>query len=101
MFEAILTERQSRIDRLQLAAICGLLLLGTAFIYSATMVSESASAAPWYNQIWVRQMIWYAGGIAAATTLCFVDYHTLARWSVIAYWGAVLLLVLVLFLGIQ
>ena len=99
MFETSLTERQSRIDRLQVAALCGLMILGAAFIYSATMVTESAGSAPWYNQIWVRQIIWYAAGIAAAAALCFVDYHTLARWSVIAYWGAIMLLVLVLFLG--
>src|SRR5712671_2102231 len=99
MFEAVLNERQSRIDRLQVAALCGLMLLGAAFIYSATMVTESASAAPWYNQIWVRQIIWYLAGLGAAAALCFLDYHTLARWSVVAYWAAVLLLVLVLFLG--
>src|SRR5258706_924720 len=99
MFEAVLNERQSRIDRLQVAALCGLMLLGAAFIYSATMVTESASAAPWYNRIWVRQIIWYLAGLGAAAALCFLDYHTLARWSVVAYWAAVLLLVLVLFLG--
>src|SRR5882762_7279232 len=99
MFEAVLNERQARIDRLQVAALCGLMLLGAAFIYSATMVTESASAAPWYNQIWVRRIIWYLAGLSAAAARCFLDYHTLARWSVVAYWGAVLLLVLVLFLG--
>ena len=46
MFDANLNERQSRIDRLQLAALLGLMLLGAAFVYSATMVSESARPAP-------------------------------------------------------
>jgi rod shape determining protein RodA len=99
MFEAVLNERQSRIDRLQVAALCGLMILGASFVYSATMVTESAIAAPWYNQIWVRQIIWYSLGLSAAAALCFLDYHTLARWSVVGYWAAVLLLVLVLFLG--
>jgi len=80
MFEAVLNERQARIDRLQVAALCGLMLLGAAFIYSATMVTESASAAPWYNQIWVRQIIWYKEGLSAAAALCFMDHHQLARW---------------------
>ena len=50
MFDADLQHRESRIDRLQIAALCGLMLLGTLFVYSATMVSESAGLAPWYNQ---------------------------------------------------
>ena len=86
MFDADLNERQSRIDRLQLAALFGLMVLGALFVYSATMVSESASSAPWYNQSWFRQIIWYALGIGAAAALCCVDYHTLARWSMVAYW---------------
>jgi len=99
MFKTTFNERQSRIDRLQLAALCGLMLLGAAFVYSATMVSESAAAAPWYKQLWARQIVWYTMGAGAAVGLCLVDYHTLARWSVVAYWCAVLLLVLVLFFG--
>ncbi len=99
MHKAILNERQSRIDRLQLAALWGLMVLGAAFVYSATMVSESAAAAPWYKQLWARQIVWYTLGAGAAAGLCLVDYHTLARWSLVAYWSAVLLLVLVLFFG--
>src|SRR5206468_2703193 len=69
------------------------------FVYSATVVTAAASSAEWYNQIWVRQIIWYAIGAGAAATLCLVNYHTLARWSVVAYWIAVWLLVIVLFFG--
>jgi rod shape determining protein RodA len=99
MFDADLQNRQSRIDRLQLAALCGLMLLGALFVYSATMVSGSAGLAAWYNQVWFRQIIWYGIGTGAAAGLCCVDYHTIARWSMIAYWFAVLLLVLVLACG--
>src|SRR4051812_19507607 len=66
MFDGFLSESKSRIDKLQIAAICGLMLLGIAFVYSATMVTESASSAPWYNQIWVRQIFWYVVGLGAA-----------------------------------
>src|SRR3954447_14308940 len=59
MFDGLFSESQSRIDKLQIAALCGVMLLGTAFVYSATMVTEAASSAPWYNQIWVRQIFWY------------------------------------------
>ena len=99
MFDADLNERQSRIDRVQMVALVGLMLLGAAFVYSATMVSESARLAPWYNQSWFRQIVWYVLGTGAAAALCCVDYHTLARWAMVAYWAAVLLLVLVLFFG--
>jgi rod shape determining protein RodA len=99
MFDPGLNEHQSRIDRVQLIALAGLMVLGAVFVYSATMVSESARLAPWYNQSWFRQILWYVFGTGAAAALCCVDYHTLARWAMIAYWGTVLSLVLVLFFG--
>jgi rod shape determining protein RodA len=99
MFDAYLQHHESRIDRLQVAALCGLMVLGALFVYSATMVSGSASLAAWYNQSWFRQIIWYGLGTGAAAALCCVDYHTVARWSMIAYWFAVFLLAVVLFFG--
>jgi len=99
MFDADLNERQRRVDRLQLAALLGLMLLGTAFVYSATMVGESAGLAPWYSQSWFRQIVWYLLGVGAAAVLCCIDYRTLARWSMIAYWSAVLVLAGVLVFG--
>jgi rod shape determining protein RodA len=99
MFDAALNERQSRIDRVQIAALLGLMVLGALFVYSATMVGESAGSAPWYNQSWFRQIVWYGLGIGAAAALCCVDYHTVARWAMVAYWLTVLLLALVLLCG--
>jgi rod shape determining protein RodA len=100
MFEQILNERQSRIDRLQVLALLGLMLLGAAFVYSATMVGEAADLSPLYNQSWFRQIIWYALGLGAGVGLCFVDYRSLARWSFVMYWAALLLLLVVLIPGI-
>jgi rod shape determining protein RodA len=99
MFEPYFSESQSRIDRLQLAALAGLMFLGAAFVYSATVAGATVVVGEWYNQMWVRQIIWYGIGAGAAATLCLVNYHTLARWSVVAYWVAIWLLVLVLFFG--
>ena len=93
-----LNEGAPRLDRLQILALVGLMVLGTLFIYSATMTGV-VSAAAWYNHIWVRQIVWYSLGLGAAATICLVDYHTVARWAMIAYWSTILLLVLVLFLG--
>ena len=49
--------------------------------------------APWYSQTWFRQIVWYVLGTGAAVGFCCVDYHTLARWSLVVYWAAMLMLV--------
>jgi rod shape determining protein RodA len=94
MFEANLNEHQRRLDRLQIAALCGLMLLGVAFVYSARMASETNAA--WYNQSWFRQLVWYILGISAAVTVCLVDYRTVARWAYLIYWVSIIPLVAVL-----
>jgi rod shape determining protein RodA len=99
MFDPLFTERSSRIEKLQLAALCALMFLGAAFVYSATTASGPGSPAPWYNQLWVRQLFWYALGAGTAVAVCTVDYRTLARWSAAAYAVTVFLLLLVLISG--
>ncbi len=99
MFEPVLNPHQSRVDRLQLVALLGLMLLGTAFVYSATMARETAAAAPLYRQDWFRQLIWYAAGIGAAVAFCCIDYRTVARYAFLIYWVTIFLLVLVLIFG--
>jgi len=94
-----LKDTSPRVDRLQIAALVGLMIVGVVFIFSATMVSESASAQPLIKQLWVRQLVWLGAGLSAAIALCLVDYHTLARWAGPAYWLNILLLIAVLFLG--
>src|SRR5262245_43860384 len=82
MFEAHLTGRQSRVDWCLIAALFGLMIVGVAFIYSAKPPLETTA---WYNHYYVRQIIWYAIGIAGAIAVCVLDYHSLARWSIVAY----------------
>jgi len=93
MFQPIPREK---FDKLQFAALAGLMFLGAAFVYSATMANDSAGLLAWHQQAWVRQIFWYVAGIGAAMTICVVDYHTLARWSFVAYWAMILCLVAVL-----
>lgn len=95
-----LNPNQPRVERLQLGALFGLMVLGGAFIYSATMASESAAEAPLYNQTWFRQLVWYSAGITGGVIVCLVDYRTLSRWSFVIYWVAISLLVAVLVPGI-
>jgi rod shape determining protein RodA len=89
-------EHHERFDRLQLVALGGLMIIGTMFVYSATMANPAMAAVPWYDQAWLRQIVWYALGIGAGAALCLVDYHTLARWSFVAYWVTIFFLFIVL-----
>jgi len=100
MFALGLKERQSKVDWTLLLAIGGLMCLGVAFVYSATMANESAIAAPWYRQRFFMQAVWYVVGLSGAALICLVDYHILARWSLVAYWATILSLLVVLIPGI-
>ncbi|MBI3878896.1 MAG: rod shape-determining protein RodA [Verrucomicrobia bacterium] len=91
-----LNPRESRLDWLMLVALGALMLIGVAFVYSATMASDTVRVLPLLNQPWIRQLIWFAVGLGAATCIVLVDYHTLSRWSLVFYWATTLLLVLVL-----
>lgn len=93
-----LHDTSPRIDRLQIAAVLGLMCVGVAFVYSATMAATSTSEL--IDQAWFRQIVWYCLGIGVAVAACFIEYHTLTRWSVIGYWAAIITLIAVLIPGI-
>jgi rod shape determining protein RodA len=95
MVDPSINEHGHRLNRLQLCALAGLLFLGAAFVFSATTVNQPSSL-PWFNQMWIRQIIWYGMGIGAGAALCILDYHKLARWSLVIYWATILCLVAVL-----
>jgi rod shape determining protein RodA len=91
-----INEPHVKLDRLQLAVLAGLMLIGTMFVYSATMVNAAEMLKPWYSQTWFHQVIWYALGIGAGAVICLVDYHPLARWSLVVYWATIFCLLAVL-----
>src|SRR5438128_2745724 len=100
MFQsALMKERQAKLDWPLLLAILALIVLGVVFIYSATMANESARVLPWYRQVFFMQILRCFVGVCGATVFCLIDYHLLARWSLVVYWGTILLLVAVLFAG--
>ena len=70
---SVLNERHARLDWLHLAAIGSLMLIGVAFVFSATTSHDTASATPWYSQVWFRQIVWGVAGLSAAAVVCFVD----------------------------
>ena len=93
-------ERQSRFDVFQLLAVLALMLLSIASVYSATMANESSTALAWFRQSYFKQIIWFGLGLGAAGVVCMVDYHTLTRWSLVAYWVTILFLIVVIVPGI-
>jgi rod shape determining protein RodA len=97
---ALNARRQSRVDLIQIGAVLLLMLISVLFVCSATMSNESVAALAWFRQSYFKQFVWFGIGLAAAGALCVVDYHTLCRWSLIAYWGSIPVLVAVLIPGI-
>ncbi len=101
MIQTNQTERRLPMDWPMILALMGLMVLGVAFIYSARLASEAVIQNPLLQQFFFKQIIWYALGLAALYAVSLVDYRILARWSFVAYWGAIILLigVLIPFIG--
>ena len=99
MFSIAPTERQSRVEWLQLLGLLGLMIVGASFIYSATLAHET-NTIPWHKELFVRQIFWYVAGSMAAGAMCVIDYRSLSRWSMLVYWVAMIALVAVLIPGI-
>src|SRR5207248_3164935 len=95
MYEAELNEHRNDLDWPLLIATLGLLIIGVAFVFSATSADESAWELPWYKQTYLRQVFWCGFGVGAAALICLVDYIVLARWSMVAYWLIIALLAVV------
>jgi rod shape determining protein RodA len=93
MFETQLTHKEPRIDWFLLAAIAGLMLVGIAFIYSASTSSDPNS------RFWIKQGISYGVGIGAAVVLCRVPYDSWSRFSLLIYWISIVLLIAVMIFG--
>jgi rod shape determining protein RodA len=93
--------RQHGIDWTMLAAVLCLMLIGVAFVFSASFADPNLREASLFKQLYVKQTIWYVLGLGVATAVCFFEYHSLARWSLIGYWGSILLLVSVMFIGVE
>src|SRR5208282_6608268 len=98
MYDPSLNERKGEYDWPLAAATLGLMLVGTAFIFSATDIHAGA-ALPWYKQVYLQQVAWYVLGVGAAAAVCYFEYGSLARWSAVFYWSTIVLLLAVLALG--
>lgn len=93
MYEADLTKKEPKMEWLMLAAITGLMVIGIAFIYSASTASDPNS------NFWLKQAIAYGLGIVLAAGLCCFRYESISRFAVVGYWISILLLFAVMAFG--
>jgi rod shape determining protein RodA len=96
-----LNERRSDFGWPLLLAAGGLMIVGVAFVFSATGAYEIGHGVPWYRQMYLHQIIWDVLGVGVAAALCAIDYSSLTRWSMVFYWITILLLVAVFFIGAE
>jgi rod shape determining protein RodA len=92
MYEATV-KKDPRVDWLMLGAIAGLMLVGIAFIFSA-----STSADP-NSRFWIKQAIFYGAGIGIAVGICLIPYETISRFATVGYWFSIALLIAVMLFG--
>jgi rod shape determining protein RodA len=99
MFETHLNEPGKRVDMTLVLSVLGLMMVGVVFIYSASFANEASQSLVWFKKLYAKQIIFYGVGICGIAALCFFDYRTLTRWSIVGYWLAIILLILVHFIG--
>ena len=90
-----LNERKTDYGWPLVLAALGLMLVGVAFVFSATNAFQTSRGVPWYNQMFLHQIVWDVLGVGVAVALCTVDYSSLARWLIVFYWLSIVGLVLV------
>lgn len=99
MYEPGLNVRQSRVEWGLLLGIFGLMLVGAAFIFSATGTTDQLNNTIWYRNRFVTQIAYYLFGLFVAASLCLVNYRIFCRWSLVIYWLSILSLILVFLIG--
>ena len=84
-----------RLEWSLLLASVGLVLIGAAFIYSATSSRFSIEATSWFQERYVNQFLAAGLGLVLAVVISLIDYRIIARWSMALYWLAIGCLLLV------
>ena len=94
-------ERLGSIEWLLLLATVCLVVIGVAFISSARSPAEMAEDYSLFRQFYFKQLLFAGLGLSAALIVNLLDYHTLARWSLVFYWACIGLLLLVPLIGVS
>ncbi len=97
MYDPRLNEKKSDFDWPLHVATLGLMIIGTAFIFSVT--AGHVPPVPWYHEDYVRQIIWYVIGFGAAVAFCAAEYGRITRWAAVFYWASILVLVALFAIG--
>ncbi|MFH0774693.1 MAG: rod shape-determining protein RodA [bacterium] len=79
-----------RVDWILAVSLCGLLIIGSLSIYSASY--------NWTTPLWKKQVIWIVSGLFGMIALSLINLHTLKRNSLFIYISSLLLLIAVLFM---
>jgi rod shape determining protein RodA len=66
-------------------------------LYSSTRLAVTTGSDPYFFV--KRQSLWALLGFIFLTIIIFVDYHNLERYSKVIYFGAIILLIMVIFAG--
>ncbi|MDT1958774.1 rod shape-determining protein RodA [Carnobacterium divergens] len=86
-------KRESKIDYGIILSVMLLCVISIATIYSTTVIAQDNGLKPT-----IMHIAWYVVGAAAIAVIMQFDSEQLWKLAPIAYWGGIILLVLVLFL---
>ena len=85
------------LDFTLLFAVVFLCFYGLLVLYSSTRLEVTAGSDPYFFV--KRQSLWTLIGFLFLTIIIFIDYHKLERYSKVIYFGAIVLLILVIISG--
>ena len=85
------------LDYTLLFAVVFLCFYGLLVLYSSTRLAATVGSDPYF--FLKRQSLWALIGFILLSIIIFIDYHNLERYSKLIYFGAVILLIMVIFSG--
>jgi rod shape determining protein RodA len=85
------------LDFTLLFAVMFLCFYGLLILYSSTRLSTTGGSDPYFFV--KKQSLWTLVGFLFLIIIIFIDYHKLERYSKVIYFGAIVLLILVIISG--
>jgi rod shape determining protein RodA len=85
------------LDFTLLFAVVFLCFYGLLVLYSSTRLAVTAESDPYF--FIKRQLLWTLSGFIFLLIIIFNDYHNLERYSKVIYFGAIVLLIMVIISG--
>ncbi len=85
------------LDYTLLFAVVFLCFYGLLVLYSSTRLAATVGSDPYFFV--KRQSLWALLGFISLIIIIFIDYHNLERYSKVIYFGAIILLIMVIISG--